>query len=173
MAKNWTIGEAFRAVMEGDKESILDVGKRFPLSCVMLAKVNAEAAVIFDALPENMTVRKLESALKGDIEVSDEEDANEDTPVVEKKEKKEKAEKKVGKRGRPAKKVAEPDDDEDFDDEDFDDEDEEDEDEEEVVVKSKKNKKEKEKKNKKPAKKSVVEDDDDDDDDFDFDDDDE
>lgn len=167
MAKNWTIGEAFKAVMEGDKEGILDVGKRFPLSCVMLAKVNAEAAVIFDALPENMTVRKLESALKGDIEVSDEDDANEDAPVVEKKEKKEKAEKKVGKRGRPAKKVVEPDDD----DEDFDDEDEEDEDEEEVVVKPKK--KEKEKKNKKPAKKSVVEDDDDDDDDFDFDDDDE
>ena len=167
MAKNWTIGEAFKAVMEGDKEGILDVGKRFPLSCVMLAKVNAEAAVIFDALPENMTVRKLESALKGDAEVSDEDDANEDASVVEKKEKKEKAEKKVGKRGRPAKKVVEPDDDEDFDD---DDEDEEDEDEEEVVVKPKK--KEKEKKNKKPAKKSVVEDDDDDDD-FDFDDDDE
>ena len=160
MAKNWTIGEAFKAVMEGDKEGILDVGKRFPLSCVMLAKVNAEAAVIFDALPENMTVRKLESVLKGDIEVSDEDDANEDAPVAEKKEKKEKAEKKVGKRGRPAKKVVEPDDDEDFDDED----------EEEVVVKPKK--KEKEKKNKKPAKKSVVEDDDDDDD-FDFDDDDE
>ena len=59
MAKNWTIGEAFKAVLEGDKEGILDVGKRFPLSCVMLAKVNAEAAVIFDALPENMTVRKL------------------------------------------------------------------------------------------------------------------
>lgn len=166
MAKNWTIGEAFKAVMEGDREGILDVGKRFPLSCVMLAKVNAEAAVIFDALPENMTVRKLESALKGDIEVSDEDDVNEDAPVVEKKEKKEKVEKKVGKRGRPAKKVVEPDDD----DEDFDDEDEEDEDEEEVVVKPKK--KEKEKKNKKPAKKPVVEDDDDDDD-FDFDDDDE
>lgn len=168
MAKNWTIGEAFKAVMEGDKEGILDVGKRFPLSCVMLAKVNAEAAVIFDALPENMTVRKLESVLKGDVEVSDEDDANEDAPVVEKKEKKEKKEKeekKVGKRGRPAKKVVEPDDDEDFDDED-----EEDEDEEEVVVKPKK--KEKEKKSKKPAKKSVVEDDDDDDD-FDFDDDDE
>ena len=163
MAKNWTIGEAFKAVMEGDKEGILDVGKRFPLSCVMLAKVNAEAAVIFDALPENMTVRKLESVLKGDIEVSDEDDANEDAPVVEKKEKKEKVEKKAGKRGRPAKKVVEPDDD----DEDFD---EEDDDEEEVVVKPKK--KEKEKKNKKPAKKSVVEDDDDDDD-FDFDDDDE
>ena len=168
MAKNWTIGEAFKAVLEGDKEGILDVGKRFPLSCVMLAKVNAEAAVIFDALPENMTVRKLESALKGDIEVADEDDANEDAPVVEKKEKKEKAEKKVGKRGRPAKKVVEPDDE----DEDFDDEDEDEEDEEEVVVKPKK--KEKEKKNKKPAKKSVVEDDDDDDDDdFDFDDDDE
>ena len=167
MAKNWTIGEAFKAVLEGDKEGILDVGKRFPLSCVMLAKVNAEAAVIFDALPENMTVRKLESVLKGDIEVSDEDDANEDAPAVEKREKKEKVEKKVGKRGRPAKKVVEPDDD----DEDFDDEDEEDEDEEEVVVKPKK--KEKEKKNKKPAKKSVVEDDDDDDDDFDFDDDDE
>lgn len=166
MAKNWTIGEAFKAVMEGDKEGILDVGKRFPLSCVMLAKVNAEAAVIFDALPENMTVRKLESVLKGDVEVSDEDDANEDAPVVEKKEKKEKAEKKSGKRGRPAKKVVEPDDD---DDEDFD---EEDDDEEEVVVKPKK--KEKEKKNKKPAKKPVVEDDDDDDDDdFDFDDDDE
>ena len=169
MAKNWTIGEAFKAVLEGDKEGILDVGKRFPLSCVMLAKVNAEAAVIFDALPENMTVRKLESVLKGDIEVSDEDDANEDAPVAEKKEKKEKAEKKVGKRGRPAKKVAETDDDEDFEDEDFDDEDEEDEDEEEVVVKPKKNKKEK---NKKPAKKPVAEDDDDDDD-FDFDDDDE
>ena len=166
MAKNWTIGEAFKAVLEGDKEGILDVGKRFPLSCVMLAKVNAEAAVIFDALPENMTVRKLESVLKGDIEVSDEDDASEDAPVVEKKEKKEKAEKKGGKHGRPAKKVVEPDDDEDFDDED-----EEDEDEEEVVVKPKK--KEKEKKNKKPVKKPVVEDDDDDDDDFDFDDDDE
>ena len=164
MAKNWTIGEAFKAVMEGDKEGILDVGKRFPPSCVMLAKVNAEAAVIFDALPENMTVRKLESVLKGDVEVSDEDDANEDAPAVEKKEKKEKAEKKGGKRGRPAKKVVELDDDEYFDDED-----EEDDDEEEVVAKPKK----KEKKNKKPAKKPVVEDDDDDDDDFDFDDDDE
>ena len=162
MAKNWTIGEAFRAVMEGDKEGILDVGKRFPLSCVMLAKVNAEAAVIFDALPENMTVRKLESALKGDIEVSDEEDANEDTPVVEKKEKKEKAEKKVGKRGRKAKKPV------------IEDDEDENDDEEEPVKKPAKKEKKAEKKPAKKAPKKEVEEDDDDDDfgDFDFDDDD-
>ena len=44
MAKNWKVGEAVRAIKSGNKEDILDIGRRFPLFANLAAQVN-EAGV--------------------------------------------------------------------------------------------------------------------------------
>lgn len=77
MAKNWTVGQAARAIHAGEKEAIFDIGRRFPLFAVLAAQANAPALEIFDAMPEYMTARKVESILKGDVQGS-EDDGNED-----------------------------------------------------------------------------------------------
>lgn len=162
MAKNWTIGEAARVVFEGtDTAAILDIGRRFPLFAVLAGKMNEAGVKMLEAMPDYITARKAESALKGDVVVSDEDDEAEVPAKKEKSAKKEKE--KPVKKEKPAKKakpVVEDDDDDDFDDDD----------DEEEVKPAKKAKKAG--KPEKKAKKPVIEDDDDDDDDFDFDDDD-
>lgn len=162
MAKNWTIGEAARVIFEGvDVAAVTDIGRRFPLFSVLASKMNEAGIKMLEAMPDYITARKAESALKGDVAVADEEDE----VAEEKPAKKEKAKKEKAKKEKPAKK-AKPvveDDDDDFDDDD----------EEEEVKPAKKAKKAvKPAKPEKKAKKPVIEDDDDDDDDFDFDDDD-
>lgn len=73
MAKNWMMNEAVRAIRNGDREAILDFGKRFPLSTVILAQLNDAGVALCDALPEKVTMRKIEAVLKGDsAEESDE-----------------------------------------------------------------------------------------------------
>lgn len=160
MAKNWTIGEAARVVFEGtDTAAILDIGRRFPLFAVLAGKMNEAGVKMLEAMPDYITARKAESALKGDVVVADEDDEAEVPAKKEKSAKKEKE--KPVKKEKPAKK-AKPvveDDDDDFDDDD-----------EDEVKPAKKAKKAG--KPEKKAKKPVIEDDDDDDDDFDFDDDD-
>jgi len=74
MAKNWTMGEAAHAVREYNKEGVLDLGKRFPLITVLLAQLNDAGIALCDAMPDYITARKLEAALKGDLQ--------EDTDVV-------------------------------------------------------------------------------------------
>lgn len=151
MAKNWKVAEAVNAIRNGDKDAIADIGRRFPLFAVNAATVNDGAMGLIEAIPEFITVRKMESALKkgvDDSEVESEEDEidEEEEEVKPKKEKKEEKEEKVAKK--KAKKAEE-----------------EEEEEEEV-----KPKKKKAKKAEKPSKKKKVDDDDeDDDDDFDFD----
>ena len=173
MAKNWTMGEAAHAVRNGDKEATIDIGRRFPLTAVLLAQLNEAGITLCDSLPAYVTARKVEAVIKGDANVADdvaEEEVEEvEIPAPKKagKEKVEKEEKKAPKKA-AKKTVVEEDEDE--------------EEEEPALKKGKKadkkpvaKKEEKKSATKKPAKKVVEEDEDDDDDfdDFDFDDDDE
>ena len=117
MAKNWKVAEAVNAIRDGDKDAIADIGRRFPLFAVNAATVNDGAMGLIEAIPEFITVRKMESVLKkgvDDSEVESEEDEidEEEEEVKPKKKKAKKAEK-------PSKKKKVDDDDED-DDDDFD-----------------------------------------------------
>ena len=128
MAKNWKVAEAVNAIRNGDKDAIADIGRRFPLFAVNAATVNDGAMGLIEAIPEFITVRKMESVLKkgvDDSEVESEEDEideeGKDENVEEEvkpKKKKAKKEEKAGKK--KAKKVEEEEEDDDDDDDDFD-----------------------------------------------------
>lgn len=68
MAKNWKMGEAVRAIQEGNKEDIQDIGRRFPLFANLAAQVNEAGAALIDCVPDYCTARKIESVLKGDVQ---------------------------------------------------------------------------------------------------------
>lgn len=84
MAKNWKVGEAVRAIKEGNKEDILDIGRRFPLFANLAAQVNDAGVTLLDCVPEYCSARKIESVLKGDVQESEDE-GTEETPAPEKK----------------------------------------------------------------------------------------
>lgn len=77
MAKNWKIGEAVEAIQSGNKEDIMDIGKRFPLFAVAAATVAANAPVmgILNAIPERVSVRVIETALKDGVVEKDDDEA--------------------------------------------------------------------------------------------------
>ena len=80
MAKNWTIGEATQEFMKGNKETITDIGKRFPLLSYLLAgalsgNVGATEALL-KSLPDNLTCNKVNGYLKNDV-VEETEEADE------------------------------------------------------------------------------------------------
>lgn len=159
MAKNWLPKEIIKAIEENDTNAIIDATKRFPLAVFVLSGLNESGKQLLEALPEYITLRKIDRALReinGAIE-----DAVNDDEVEEVEEEKE-VKKEKSQRGRKAKKQEVEEDDEDEDDDE--------EDEEEVKPKRKEKKApKKEKKAPKKKKKQVDDDDDDDDDDFDFD----
>lgn len=70
MATNWNVKDAYNAIIAGKKEDIIDLGHRFPLALSVLSKIGeANPAVeLINALPEHVTVRKIEQILKGDVE---------------------------------------------------------------------------------------------------------
>ena len=81
MAKNWTLKEARQVIAEGtDKAAIQELGKKFPLTSVAIAKMGTNEGIrtLFGAMPEHMTMLKMERALKDGIEDSDDEDVSED-----------------------------------------------------------------------------------------------
>ena len=92
MAKNWKVGEAVRAIQAGNKEDIMDIGRRFPLFANLAAKVNEAGVAMLDCVPEYCTARKIESVLKGDVQESGdgEDEAAEDEAPAKKPEKEEK-----------------------------------------------------------------------------------
>ena len=92
MAKNWKVGEAVRAIQAGNKEDIMDIGRRFPLFANLAAQVNEAGVAMLDCVPEYCTARKIESVLKGDVQESGdgEDDAAEDEAPAKKPEKEEK-----------------------------------------------------------------------------------
>ena len=102
MAKNWKFGEAVRAIQAGNKEDIIDLGRRFPLFSNLAAQVNEAGMALIDCVPDYCTARKIESVLKGDVQEAaegEEEAVEEETPAPKKAPAK--AEKKA-----PAKKAA-------------------------------------------------------------------
>ena len=70
MATNWTLAQAKKVITEGtDLAAITDIGRRFPLTALAIAKIgdNEGATTIINALPQHITVRKIESVLKDGI----------------------------------------------------------------------------------------------------------
>lgn len=74
MAKNWTLKEAVNVVTAGEnKEAIQEIGKRFPLTTVAIAKIGKNEGVeaLMSVMPDHVTMLKLERAFKEGVEESD------------------------------------------------------------------------------------------------------
>ncbi len=148
MAKNWTLGELFEALNgteEDRKKVISDVGKRFPLTVNSVVSIisainneyaKAELINLMKAVPDWLTVRKVENVQKNgtldDDELNDEEsdkfsesDFDDEEEIEENKKPKKETKKATPKKSRAAKKVEPPEDDDE--EEDFDGEEEEEE----------------------------------------------
>lgn len=69
MAKNYTPKELFNVIVDGtDIEALTDIGRRYPLLTVKLAKlapVAGDVAEILSALPDYLSARKLEKTIRG------------------------------------------------------------------------------------------------------------
>lgn len=87
MAKNWTLKEAVAVITEGkSKEEIQELGKRYPITAVAIAKLvmNDGLQTIMSAMPDHVTMLKLERALKDGVEeAEDDEDEVDDTAGTE------------------------------------------------------------------------------------------
>ena len=91
MAQNWNVKQALAAINKGNKEAIADIGRRFPLTSNILARIGEDKAAgeLINALPDHITVRKIESILKDGIQVDDSDnDVDVDDEVEEKSESK-------------------------------------------------------------------------------------
>lgn len=82
--KNWTVKEAAKVIRENkDAEAVKEIVKHFPLFAVIVAGKDFDG--LTDAMPEHMTVRKIENELNngstGDVE--DDEDQAEDDAAAE------------------------------------------------------------------------------------------
>lgn len=81
MAKNWKPVEVAEAIKANDLEAILDFGRRFPLATIAIAQLNDSGVEVLKALPDYITMRKLEAGFKGEIEVSEAPDEEEEAPA--------------------------------------------------------------------------------------------
>lgn len=84
-AKNWTLKEAVKVIVDGtNTEAMQELGKRFPLTSLAIAKMgnNEGANALFGAMPDHMTMLKMERSLKEGVEESDE-DQDEEVEDVE------------------------------------------------------------------------------------------
>ena len=106
MAKNWKVFEVVREIQANNPDVIFDCGRRFPLFTAYASSGNVEGLIrILEATPDHLTVRKVESVLKENVQPIEEEvEAAEET-------KKEPEKKTTGRRGRPKKQAEEVDDD--------------------------------------------------------------
>lgn len=73
MAKNWTITEVANSIKNNDMESMLDFGKRYPITTNLLTAILATAThpfviAFFNVFPEYITAEKIEKMLKSQIE---------------------------------------------------------------------------------------------------------
>lgn len=72
MAKNWTVYEAAKEIIEGkNKENICEIGSRYPMLTREVAVAGDKILVILKALPK-VTARVLETGLKDGVEVETE-----------------------------------------------------------------------------------------------------
>lgn len=78
MARNYTMAEAARILRAGvDKATLIDLGKKFPLTMMELAKQNENGLLFAMKLPEKLTTRKFEMLLRDGVEPEDDADENE------------------------------------------------------------------------------------------------
>ena len=91
MAQNWNVKQAYAAIKSGEKDSMIDIGRRFPLAMAALIKVGESDAIenLFNTFPDHLTMRKIENALREGVKVDDsdnevEEEATEAEETTEK-----------------------------------------------------------------------------------------
>jgi hypothetical protein len=97
MAKNWKPSEAVTEIKAKNRSAIADIGRRFPLFVEAVASNDLEA--ILSAMPDYMTVRKIEAAMKENVpDFVDDEETETETEA---------APAKAKRTRRPAKKVEE------------------------------------------------------------------
>lgn len=79
MATNWNVREAAKAISANEKTAIIDLGRRFPLATIAIARIKDQAAFDFlQIIPEHITMRKIEQILKGEEETTAEESAEDE-----------------------------------------------------------------------------------------------
>lgn len=73
MAQNWNVKQAYAAIKNDEKDSMIDIGKRFPLAMAALIKVGESDAIenLFNTFPDHLTMRKIENALREGVKVDD------------------------------------------------------------------------------------------------------
>lgn len=73
MAQNWNVKQAYAAIKNGEKDSMIDIGRRFPLAMAALIKVGESDAIenLFNAFPDHLTLRRIENALREGVKVDD------------------------------------------------------------------------------------------------------
>ena len=73
MAQNWNVKQAYAAIKNGEKDSMIDIGRRFPLAMAALIKVGESDAIenLFSTFPDHLTMRKIENALREGVKVDD------------------------------------------------------------------------------------------------------
>lgn len=113
MAKNYTPKELFDVIVDGnDIDALTDIGRRYPLLSVKLAKlcnVSDQVAEVLAALPGYLTARKLEKTLRGGAsEAVEDVEATEDADEVEAEAEPVEEKPAPKKRGRKPKAEAEP-----------------------------------------------------------------
>lgn len=109
MAKNWLLSEVAVEFKNGNKEAIMDVGKRFPLLADLVSRAvsgDADAVVeILRATPERLTAGIMHTKLKenvGEYEEADSDEVKEEKPAKPAKEAEKKTEKKEAKKSEAA-----------------------------------------------------------------------
>lgn len=106
MAKNYTIKEAVEIITKGaDLEAITELGKRFPVLAVKIAKVATKAGDDFvdfmQYIPEHVTANKVNSAIKAGVtETTDEETEEPETKAETKPETKDEKSEETDEEGR-------------------------------------------------------------------------
>lgn len=88
MAQNWNLKQAYAAIKNGEKDSMIDIGRRFPLAMAALIKVGEsdEIEALFNTFPDHLTMRKIENAFREGVKVDDSDNEVEDeatTPEAE------------------------------------------------------------------------------------------
>ena len=85
MARNYSMKEAVAIIAEGkDFESIMDIGRRYPILMNMVTKVAAKAGDDFvelmNHLPDHVTANKVNTSMKNLIEEGETDEVEEDEP---------------------------------------------------------------------------------------------
>lgn len=86
MAHNWTVKEvAEKLISGGDREAILDFGKRYPLATHAIREtLTSKSMMFFGALQDNVTMGKIETALKKEFSADGEAEENTEETVINK-----------------------------------------------------------------------------------------